>query len=606
MKNKKIIGLGILAASGILALAGCSEAHTHASEEWKHDSENHWKVCSADEAIFGMEAHSFSKSEVAATDEADGYTLWTCSCGYTYKDAYTQKTYGITFEGNDLAYAIGLPTEAKLGAKVEFKVTVESGYEAYEVTASYVKDGKDVVLALDGTIQDGYEFTMPAAAVTIKAEARGAYFIAEPEDAEKIVVDRENQYATDVKLNQFIGGFISNGRKSTGTTLYARAGAEVYILANYISSADNIKYLANGTQLEADEVTVVTQEAKEATDDTPAVEEKTETYSVYKFVMPAANVVLDITAEEKAYEVEVDAPDWAITKLYTVDEEGEQQEVTKVKGGTLVYLEISLDADHQDGNYKISDVSAAYETFSGYVIKQNGEEKKGSSQTSTTTQVTAGAKYSYTVSTYTAYREKVTLKIKTLEAAFKDESFVGSFAGTEWYSTFTKGYSSYTATATAFGEFDIKGSWSTYKYYALEKESTKAYNRVSIATTSGGSACGAHIYYEDKVLLVNYYSTRGDNFSDFFFLVKGLSSSSDITWSYEGNNLYDDTDSVGYVVAKDADGNEYGNVLKIYRDIYINVTYTLDEGSTDIATGSFKIMKNGEEIAHHTHVEAAE
>lgn len=550
-----------------------------------------------------MAKHTLTSNVVAATDEADGYTEWTCDCGYTYKDTLTQKTYGITFEGNDLAYAIGLPTEAKLGAEVEFKVTVESGYEAVAVTASYGTGENETAVELTGSVSEGYKFTMPAQAVIVKAEARGAYFIAEPTDAEAVVVTPQYTGASNKKISDFIAGFYSDGRKTTGQTLYARAGSEVYILANYVAKAADVKYFMNDVELEETTYRVVTKEAQAATDDTPAVEEQSETYRAYKFIMPAKNAVLNVTAVERAFELKVNAPDYVTTMVYTLDDLGEKQEVTTAKGGDLIYLSVALDADHQDGNYKISGVTYSFEELSGYIVKKNDEDYHGSTSNYSMTARTEGELYTYSVSTYSNIRETITLNVGTLEAQYKNEDFVGSFAGAEWYSNFTK-FGSFTATANGFGEFELKGSWNTNKYYVLAKENTDAYKRLSFATSAGGAAAGAYMYYDANVLLINYYSTRAENFSDFYFLLKGVTSASDITWEYQGNNLNDDADSVGYIVAKDADGNELGNALKIYRDIYLNVTITLDEGSTDIATGNFSIMKGGKEIAHHTHVEA--
>lgn len=600
MKNKKIIGLGILAASGILALAGCSEAHTHASEEWKHDSENHWKVCSADETIFDMEAHSFSKSEVAATDEADGYTLWTCSCGYTYKDAYTQKTYGITFEGNDLAYAIGLPTEAKLGAKVEFKVTVESGYEAYAVTASYGEGENATVVELDGSLAEGYEFTMPAAAVTIKAEARGAYFLVSAKDLSKVVIEPEAENASNRTVSDFLGGFVVDGKVQTGKQIYVRAGAKVNILYDYVAKAENVAFYVNDEELEYEACTVVTKEGKEAEGDTPAVAEETATYATYAFIMPNQNAAIDVTATEKAFDLTVEAPDYVTTLLYTMDEDGEKTEVTKMKGGMgKVYLDVALDADHSGGDFKIDGVTASYITFSGYTIAKNGEAVEGTPQTSTTTSSNEGKTYSYDVSSYTAYKQEIKLVVKVLEATYKNAAFLGNWGGTEIYGATVYSWGAKTVTINHFGEFDNIWSYSS-NAKPLQVVNHDAENKTfELQTTSPGYYY--HARYDENLLVVTYTTSTTDNFAtagDYYMLIKDKKYS-DITWTHSGSFYY----SVAYFEAQDSEGNRLGNFLSAGGDVYLNVDVQLDEGYTEISKSSnFGVYKNGTLLKHYDFV----
>ena len=61
------------------------------SDEWKYDSTGHWHPCldeGYEDAILNKEPHSYSETIVPATSEEQGYTIYTCECGYTYNDNF--------------------------------------------------------------------------------------------------------------------------------------------------------------------------------------------------------------------------------------------------------------------------------------------------------------------------------------------------------------------------------------------------------------------------------------------------------------------------------------------------------------------------------------
>lgn len=277
MKKSKLTMLGVMSISALLVLAGCkgdpvtsvessapsSEVHVHTADtEWHHDENSHWHLCTGCGEKMDVAAHSFEETVVAPTDDAQGYTEHVCACGYTFKDNYTDKEYAVTFDGGDFGFAIGLPSKAKKGDTVSFKVTVESGYEAASVVAST----GEATLELTGSLKEGFSFAMPASDVSIKVETRGAYFELAPVDKDAVVVKPEYEYATPRKLGDFIGGFVVDGKIYSGTALYARAGAKVNILWNYIANTDNVSFLADGVALEEEDLTyvVTTGEGEEA------------------------------------------------------------------------------------------------------------------------------------------------------------------------------------------------------------------------------------------------------------------------------------------------------------------------------------------------------
>lgn len=597
MKKSKMTMLGVMSVSALLVLAGCkgdpsttsslesaeatSEAHVHTADtEWHHDENNHWHLCTGCGEKMNVAAHSFEETVVAPTDDAQGYTLHTCACGYTFKDNYTDKQYAISFDGGDYGYVIGLPEKAKKGETVSFKVTVESGYEASSVLAT----AGEATLELTGSLREGFTFTMPSADVAVKVETRGAYFELAPVDKDVVVVQPEYEYATPRKLGDFIGGFVVDGKIYTGTSLYARAGAKVNILSNYIANTDNVSFTADGVALEAEELTylVTTGEGEEA---------KTEEhlYNTFAFVMPNHAVVLGVTAEERAFQVEVEAPDYVTTLLYTKDKDGTKHELTAgIHGGMgPVYLDVALDGEHQDGNYAIDGVSYEYQTASGYEInprKNTGSVTKDSDGT-----------YSYPVTSYTSYYGSIKLVVSVLEAKYVGASWVGEYGGSEFYGS-TGGTSGYTISATSFGKIIVGGGYSKKNYNVISVDETKG--KIAVSNVAGATEPSTYAFYDGDVLMANYYDTRLDDFSDMFIAIRNKSNS-DITWEKStGGKL--SKDGAIYIVAKDkTSGAELGNVLYVLNEIYINVTITYDEGYTSVnATSNFSAYKNGELVKH--------
>ncbi len=64
-------------------------------ESWTHDEECHWHAC-LDEGYADLKAnltkHSFVSTVTAPTCTEDGYTTYTCECGYSYRDDEKTKT----------------------------------------------------------------------------------------------------------------------------------------------------------------------------------------------------------------------------------------------------------------------------------------------------------------------------------------------------------------------------------------------------------------------------------------------------------------------------------------------------------------------------------
>lgn len=620
MTKNKLLSLSVLGVGALLALAGCkgetssssseesssSEAHVHtAGTEWKHDETNHWHLCTGCGEKMDVAAHSFEDHVVAPTDDAQGYTEHVCACGYTVKDTYVDKEYEITFEGGDYAFALGLAEKSKAGETISFKVTLESGYEAYSVTASYGEGEDATAVALTGSLQEGFTFTMPKAAVTIKAETRGAYFEVGPEDASAEVFKPEAKDASAKKVSDFIGGYIVDDELVTGeTTIYARAGSTVRLLRNYVALAANTVYTIDGVALENS-----TYKITKTVGEGDAAKTEEHTYNVVEFVMPAHSANVEVSAEEKLIEFEVDAPDYVIANTYVVDADGKKTDTTSIHAyagssysapdTAKMFIDVSLDGEHQNGKYKISNVSYEYMTYAGYEVKD------GTPQSSTLSKVSEGVYY-YLPTTYTAYYGKIKLKVETVEAKYDSScAWVGTFGGNRFsYSYYNgdiyKGTSS-TATADVFGDFSLKGSYSPTLYSITADDATNG--KLTVARTQYGTAYEREVYY-DKNTLVTAYSEGSDYSNGVYILIKGKTSS-DINWDYEtysSNGSMEDS-SAAYIIAKDSDGNELGNFLQADGDIYLNVTVEKEDGSTEGVTvddkSNFIVKKNGTKVGHY-------
>lgn len=592
MKKSKLTMLGVMSVSALLILSGCksdpvtsvgsstptSEVHVHTADtEWHHDENSHWHLCTTCGEKMDVAAHSFEETVVAPTDDTQGYTEHVCACGYTFKDTYVDKQYAISFDGGDFGFALGLPTKAKKGETISFKVTVESGYEASSVIAT----AGEATLELTGSLKEGFSFAMPGNDVAIKVETRGAYFELAPTDADAVVVKPEYKNASERKVGDFIGGFVVDGKIYKGTSLYARAGAKVNILSNYIANTDNVSFTADGVALEAEELTyvVTTGEGEEATTEGHI-------YNTFAFTMPNHSVVLGVTAEERTFQVEVEAPDYVTTLLYTKDSEGNKTEVTGVRGGMgPIYLDVALDGEHQDG-YAIDSVSYEYQTASGYEINPR-------TQTSPATKEKDGT-YSYTVTSYTSYYGPIKLIVSVLQAKYTGASWVGEYGGSEFYGT-SGGSSSCTISATSFGKVEIGGGWSSTSLTVINVDDTAG--KIGLTKTAGSSEVTRYALFDGDVLMVNYYDRLTD-YTDMYVGIRGKTNS-DIDWEKSsGGTMYDN--GAIYVVAKDSDGKELGNFLKAGSDIYVNVTVTYDDGYTAVnGSSNFSVYKGGKLLKHY-------
>ncbi len=615
MKKKQLFALSLIGFGAMLTLAGCTNdvvpssssqsVHTHvAGTTWEHDDKSHWHVCTSCGEKFDLADHSYEDSVVAATKDTMGYTLHTCKCGYSYKDTFTELNYSITFNGGDKAFTYDIAKEAKALDRVYFTMSVISGYQAYDVTATYKEtvtyvdeeDGeekeKTVVkeVPVSGSYEFGLYFFMPNADVTVTVSTRNigdSYYKVSAND-DDIVVDVENENATDKKVSDFIAGYIVDDVITKGTTLYAHAGDTVSVLTNYVAIADNVKYFCDGEELEAGTYKYTVGKGADAV---------THVYDVVEFTMPLHSVTLTVTADEREYEIGVDAPEYVTTRLYKLDEDGKKVDVTSTKGGNTVYLQTEFDKNHNNGNYKINNVKAVYKTRNGY------EELKEYSETSSSMfETTSGSGiYSYKVTTSTDYYGDITFKVTVDEAKFAKAAWAGSYGGVEilhstgYYGrgTYVYGYST-NATADIFGLI-ARGST---KMYVLDETTENGSTKLGIASSSTGTTATSHVYYDNGLMVMN------DNTSyeitakgDFYIVVKDKTGSNlDVTFSEDGT-----AGANGFVLITVKDktsGDELGNVLRAGTDIYLNVTVEYADGSTSVnASSSFVVKKDGKTLA---------
>lgn len=600
MKKNKTFGLCVLAAATVLGLGACNQGgstvsssssssessssesvsiHTHTSDGvWHHDEKQHWHECAEDGEKLDVADHVFTETVVDPTDEENGYTLHSCECGYSYKDSETVKTYALGFNGGDYAFAIGLPEKAKKGDNINFKVTVESGYEVTGVTA---KAGEEEI-TLDGTLAAGFSFTMPGEAVQIEVKTDGAYFKAEgaSEGEDGVVLTPAAPTASSKKIADFIYGYIVDGVKTVGQSLYARAGKEVAVLTNYVAIADNVKYSIDGVELAPDTYEWVEGEGESA---------KTYTYSVVRFTMPNHSVDVKVTAEERTYDLAVSAPDYVIPTLYKLDSNGNKVTVTSAKGDSKdpVYLSLAFDADHDNGSYKIDSVKVVYKQRSGFQISESYTETTTSAfETSSGSGV-----YTYTVSTFTSYYGPITFQVNVAEAKYADEEWVGTFGGTEIYGSSIIYNSSTTLTASAFGDVKMGESYGSTKYVRAVEDVPTA-TKISLASSSTNleteSSC---LYYDNGVMIAPY--NLGTSKTDYYILIKDKVKT-DITYTYDEGGAIN---TVLFVKMADADGNSLGNVLSIDGTYYLNVDVEFEDGYTAVNGSShFTVKKGGETI----------
>ncbi len=606
MKKKQLFAVSLLGIGALLSLTSCDKdkvsstsasestssstssssssssesssesVHTHtAGTEWKYDDTSHWHLCTVCGEKMDVANHSFEDSVTTPTDEEQGYTLHACECGFSYKDTYVDKKYAISFEGGDFAFAYNLAKEAKAGDKVSFKVTVESGYEAYSITATYGEE--KTAIELDGSFGTGFSFTMPKGEVTITPEVRGAYFKVSANDDE-VVVDPAYVDAIDKKIKDFIYGYIVDGVKTTGTTLFARAGAKVSVLTNYVAIADDVKYFCDGEELESEIYTETTGEGEEAI---------TKKYDTVYFTMPNHSVTLGVTADEREYTLVVDAPVSVETRMYKIGEDNNKDIVTSTKGGSTtdyVYLDVTLANGYSEENYQINSVSVIFKERDGYEEKDAWTEKTYSATQVTGTSTTT---FKYAVSSAGKYYGDITFKVNVREAV--SSSWVGDYAGKEFYGG-TIG-SNYTATADKFGKIIV----SSTTYYVVNDDNN---GKLSVHSSSSATEPSTYAFYDKDMLVLNYYPGRLSDFTDLYIMIKGKSAS-DITWAKSTDGNMGDKKAI-YIVAKDSSGKELGNFLKAGTDIYLNVTVTYDEGYSNVNDSSnFTVYKDGKQLKHY-------
>ena len=111
-------------------------AHDFA-EEWTTDETNHWHVCkNGCEEVSDNDTHTYTEQVIAPTFDAQGYTTYTCDCGYSYDDNYTDKLVAAVTIGNN-------------------RYTAEQAEAALK---NNVEEGSDVLISIDATIGETYSF----------------------------------------------------------------------------------------------------------------------------------------------------------------------------------------------------------------------------------------------------------------------------------------------------------------------------------------------------------------------------------------------------------------------------------------------------------------
>ena len=89
-KSGKIkLFLTILLVLVALAAVGCGgEDHTHTfSDFWAYDNAQHWQPSTCSHNVRrSLAAHEYTESVTLPDESSEGYTTYSCSCGYSYID----------------------------------------------------------------------------------------------------------------------------------------------------------------------------------------------------------------------------------------------------------------------------------------------------------------------------------------------------------------------------------------------------------------------------------------------------------------------------------------------------------------------------------------
>lgn len=331
------------------------------------------------------------------------------------------KDHTIAFEGKDLVFALDMPQDANVGEHVSFKVAARSGYEitsvkVVTVSAASAAEGEEPVeeeVTLTGNAVLGYSFDMPDADVVIKAEALGAYFKVNA-DSEKVVFQAKGTTSSSGKLvtNDFIGFYLDDKEEKTSTNFgFFRAGSEVRVVAKRSAFTDNVKYFANGVEMEAVE------------DDN---------YLMYKFTMPATNTEITVTAEDKYIDIEVVNAAHVTSSLYrkeTVEGVETKTPVTRGLPGETLYMDLTCT---DVAGFKLDKPVSSMLKFAS----PNGLSTSEYTETRIDVQsgaTDAAATYSIIVPSVVVSAGKLTINAKEKELIYASKSFIGTYYGYELY-----------------------------------------------------------------------------------------------------------------------------------------------------------------------------
>lgn len=493
----------------------------------------------------------------------------------------------ISFVGNDIAFATGLPEKADKDEKISFKVLALSGYEITEVE---VTDANDAEVTLSGSINEGFTFTMPDSEVKIITSAQGAYFHLDMADSTKVVITPENYEYGAKTVKNFIGGYIidKSDKIQSGDYVYARAGQEVSILVNAVGFAKDVDVLVNGVSATKENY-IIYNEAAEGEEATIKYE-----YNAYKFIMPNTNASIDVTASEKTIKVVAEENDKLNSKIYKLVD-GTKVYTNDFHAGEIAYADVSLKAEYAD-SYLISGGSYKYGYNSGYDAKVSNTET-----TFTTYKTDSGVTtFSANVTSYTAYATDITITTKLQELKYKGKEFIGSYLGYEFYrSSFPySAYSSKSVTIDEAGNVKIGTTKLTIDDTKVD-ETNK-----TIGTLNSSNNSERTIHYDGKLLWVSDSSYDKTEETDVWVCVKDATNWTNITVT-KNSDANMNSGYLAFVELTDSTTNEViGNFLKADGVIYLNVT--LKNGETTLApadvtnASSFDIYKGDSKVASHT------
>lgn len=465
----------------------------------------------------------------------------------TAKKEAPKKDHTLSFEGNGLAYAIEMPGEANTSEIVRFKVAAQSGYEITKVSA---KAGETDV-RVTGDPVTGYTMVMPDADVTITAEALGAYFEVTADAKEIVFVPEGSSYDSNKKtVADFVGGFKIGDEVTTSTSKFIRAGTEVELIGARNAFADNVKYFANGNQMET------------GTD---------EEYLTYKFVMPAKNVELTVQADQKHINLTADNDAHITSSFYFKDADGNKTPTTSALAGQTVYIDFACTDEE---NFKLGKPT-------GKVSRYTDVTKFETSDYDISVNNIEGNTYAIMVPTVVAAAGDIVIKGPELELIYKGKDFVSNYKGYNLYNGNPSG-----GTCSAFLEADGSAKIASYSYSITSVDET---NKTIIIGTGTKTRT---IRYEGNIMWTTFDEGDGTKYHDIYVFIKAETSSV-ISYKKYGSNssfgvyeLFADEVSKGIIAIDNTN-----------KKVVLNPEITMISGTNFYDSGAkFVVKKNGELI----------